>query len=235
MPHSDRIGNKLLERLPAAEFDLISPHLELVSPRLGEVVSHPNVEPKWIYFPISAVLSSMVILEDGSTVEASTVGNEGMDGLYVLADPLANPYRINVQVEGELLRLPLDRFRLALSQSRSLSQLMLRYALVLIQRGAQNAACIQHHTIEERMCRWLLETAHRKRADQFNVTQEFLSDMLGVRRQSVNLTARLLARANLIAYTRGELTIIDRAGLEESSCECFRVTSEMYERTMRLS
>lgn len=106
---------------------------------------------------------------------------------------------------------------------------------MLIQRGAQNAACIQHHTIEERMCRWLLETAHRKGEDRFGLTQEFLSDMLGVRRQGVNLTARVLQRANLITYRRGELTIGDRDGLEETSCECFRVTTVLYDAAMRLA
>src|SRR5208282_2236920 len=100
------------------------------------------------------------------TVEASTIGNEGMDGLYLLADPLANPYRINVQVQGEMLRMPTATFKRVRLESNALSQLLLRYALVLIQRGAQNGACIQHHTIEERMCRWLLETAHRKGQDQ---------------------------------------------------------------------
>jgi CRP-like cAMP-binding protein len=177
----------------------------------------------------------MVVLEDGSTVEASTIGNEGMDGVYLLADPLANPYRINVQVHGDMIRMPAAAFSRALAEVPALAQLVMRYALVLIQRGAQNGACIQHHTIEERMCRWLLETAHRKGADQFGLTQEFLSDMLGVRRQSVNLTARVLQSAKLIKYHRGELTILDRAGLEEASCECFRVTTHMYERTMRLT
>ena len=158
-----------------------------------------------------------------------------MDGLYLLADPMANPYRINVQVQGEMLRMSAEAFRHARAESPALSQLLMRYALVLIQRGAQNGACIQHHTIEERMCRWLLETAHRKGEDHFGLTQEFLADMLGVRRQSVNLTARILQSANLIKYRRGELTIIDRAGLEDASCECFRVTSQMYERMMRLT
>ena len=176
----------------------------------------------------------MVVLVNGSTVEASTVGNEGMDGLYLLADPLANPYRINVQVSGDMLRVPAEAFNRVRAASDALSQLLVRYALVLIQRGAQNGACIQYHTVEERMCRWLLETAHRKGADRFGLTQEFLADMLGVRRQSVNLTARVLQTAGLIEYRRGELTILDRAGLEDSSCECFRVTSEMYERMMRL-
>lgn len=235
MPRVDRMGNKILARLPEPEFLRLAPHMESVSPSLGEIVARPGTGPRWVHFPISGILSSMVVLEDGSTVEGSTVGNEGMDGIYLIVDPRANPYRINVQVEGEMIRMPADAFRRALGEVPALSQLVTRYALVLIQRGAQNAACIQHHTIEERMCRWLLETAHRKGADQFGLTQEFLSDMLGVRRQSVNLTARILQSAKLIEYHRGELTILDRAGLEEASCECFRVTSQMYEQVMRLS
>jgi CRP-like cAMP-binding protein len=209
--------------------------MEKVSPQLNEVVAQPGTEPRWVHFPVSGVLSSMVVLEDGSTVEASTVGNEGMDGLYLLADPLANPYRINVQVPGEMLRMAAAAFRRARAESHAFSQLLMRYALVLVQRGAQNGPCIQHHTIEERMWRWLLETAHRKGADHFGLTQEFLADMLGVRRQSVNLNARLLQQANLIKYHRGELTILDRGGLKEASCECFNVTSQMYERTLRLA
>jgi len=134
-----------------------------------------------------------------------------------------------------MLRISAAAFGKVRAERSALSQLLMRYAFVLIQRGAQNGACIQHHTIEERMCRWLLETALRKGSDRFGLTQEFLADMLGVRRQSVNLTARLLQNAGLIDYRRGDLTILDRAGLEEAACECFRVTSEMYERTMRLA
>jgi CRP-like cAMP-binding protein len=235
MTQSERVGNKILERLPPQDFERIAGLMEMVSPDVGMVVAFPDKEPKWVHFPVSGVLSSMVVLEDGATVEASTIGNEGMDGLYLLADPLANPYRINVQVQGDMWRMSAIAFKRALRESHALSQLLMRYAMVLIQRGAQNGACIQHHTIEERMCRWLLETAHRKGEDRFGLTQEFLSDMLGVRRQSVNLTARILQQANLIKYHRGELAIVDRAGLEEASCECFRVTSQMYERMMTLS
>ena len=234
MSERELFRNKILKRLPEADYERIVGQMERVRAPLGEVVSHPGTAPKWVHFPETGVLSSMVVLEDGSTVEGSTVGNEGMDGLYLLAEQLPNPYKINVQVAGEILRLPAASFKQALKESSAMSQLLMRYALVLIQRGAQNAACIQHHSIEERMCRWLLETAHRKGEDNFGLTQEFLSDMLGVRRQSVNLTARLLQRANLISYHRGELTILDRTGLEEASCECFRVTSKMYEQAMTL-
>jgi CRP-like cAMP-binding protein len=223
-----------LLQLPEDEHDLVVAHADRVSLSLGEVVAQPGTPPKWVHFPESGVLSSMVVLEDGSTVEGSTVGNEGMDGLYLMAHKLANPYKINVQVSGDFLRIPAIGFTQLLERAPSLPQLLLRYALVSIQRGAQNAACIQHHTIEERMCRWLLETAHRKGEDKFGLTQEFLSDMLGVRRQSVNLTARVLQQAGLISYHRGELTILDRAGLEDASCECFQVITQTYERTMRL-
>jgi CRP-like cAMP-binding protein len=231
---NDRLRNKILERLPEPDYDRIVNAMERISPPLGTVVAMPGIAPKWVHFPISAVLSSMVVLENGETVEGSTLGNEGMDGLYVLTEPLPNPYKINVQVEGDLFRLSAAHFKQILRESPAMSQLLMRYALVSIERGAQNGACIQHHTIEERMCRWLLETAHRKGTDKFHLTQEFLADMLGVRRQSVNLTARLLQGARLIEYSRAEVTIIDRAGLEEASCECFRVTSEMYERSMKL-
>ena len=234
MPTGDPPQNRILERLPASEHRKILDRMERVRPPLGDVVARPGVPPQWVHFPLSAVLSSMVVLENGDTVEGSTLGNEGMDGLYLLSDALVNPYKIDVQVEGEILRLPAAAFRRVLAESSAMTHLLMRYAFVSIERGAQNGACIQHHTIEERMCRWLLETAHRKRQDTFGLTQEFLSDMLGVRRQSVNLTARVLQTAGLIKYVRGEMTILDRAGLEETSCECFRVTTAMYEQAMRL-
>ncbi len=170
MAFSDRPENKILQRLPEQDYLRIMAALERVSPDMGTVVAYPDKEPKWVHFPVSGVLSSMVVLEDGSTVEASTIGNEGMDGLYLMADPLANPYRINVQVAGDMYRMSATAFKRTLGESRALSQLLMRYALVLIQRGAQNGACIQHHTIEERMCRWLLETAYRKGEDCFGLT-----------------------------------------------------------------
>jgi CRP-like cAMP-binding protein len=234
MSQSNRLHNRILERLPECDYQRIVGQMERISPALGEVVAYPDVQPQWVHFPISAVLSLMVVLEDGSVVEGSTLGNEGTDGLYLLTEPLANPYKINVQVEGDILRHPANEFKKILKDNGAMVQLLMRYALVSIQRGAQNATCIHHHTIEERMCHWLLETAHRKGQNKFQFTQEFLSEMLGVRRRSVNLTARLLQGANLIKFNRSEVTILDRAGLEEASCECFKVTSEMYERSMQL-
>ena len=234
MPTAEPPTNRILERLPTSDYRTIVDQMERICPPLGEVVARPGVPPKWVHFPLSAVLSSMVVLENGDAVEGSTLGNEGMDGLYLLSAALVNPYKIDIQVEGELLRLSAAAFKKVLADSPAMTHLLMRYAFVSIERGAQNSACIQHHTIEERMCRWLLETAYRNGSDQFHMTQEFLSDMLGVRRQSVNLTARVLQMAGLIKYGRGEVTIVDRAGLEETSCECFRVTTDTYDQAMRL-
>src|SRR5580692_11326999 len=111
MTTADHVGNKILQRLPRQDLLQILAQMEKVIPNVGEVVSFPGKEPKYVHFPISGVLSSMVVLEDGATVEASTIGNEGMDGLYLLADPLANPYRINVQVQGELYRMSTTTFK----------------------------------------------------------------------------------------------------------------------------
>jgi CRP-like cAMP-binding protein len=228
-----RTRNKLLAQLSQPELARVLLIAERLSPPLGDLVAHAGVSPRWVHFPVTAVLSSTVVLEDGSTVEGASVGCEGIDGLHVLGGTLPNPHEVRVQVQGELLRIPAGAFGELIARLAPLRQLLVRYALASIQRGAQNAACIQHHTVAERTCRWLLETADRHGADRFHVTQEFLSEMLGVRRQSVNHTARLLQSANLIRYHRGELAVLDRAGLEDASCECFRVTNEMYAQAMR--
>lgn len=233
MPQPAPHGNRILQRLPEREGRRISAELERVTPPLGEVIVRAGHRPQWAYFPLTAVVSTMVVLETGATVEGATIGNEGMVGLTLLAGPLVSASQYLVQVEGEMLRVRAEPFRRMLRECEALSALLTRYALVLIERGTQNAACIQHHSIEQRMCRWLLETSSRKGRDRFSLTQEFLSEMLGVRRQSVNGTARALQRARLISYHRGQVEILNRAGLEAASCECFRVTQAAYDRAMQ--
>jgi CRP-like cAMP-binding protein len=157
-----------------------------------------------------------------------------MIGVGLPAGVSVSRHRLTQQVPREMLRIRAGEFRRALKECPVAVQLLQRYALVLIERGAQNAACNQHHTVEERMSRWLLETADRAGRGEFKITQEFLAEMLGVRRQTVNLTARLLQQAGLIAYRRGRVTILDRAALEQASCECYRLMGEAYEQLMRL-
>ncbi len=226
--------NEILGRLPEHEALQIVGQMQLISAKPGEVVAPATVSPKWVHFPLSLVLSSTVVLENGATVEGATIGREGMDGPWVLIAPLPNPHRMIVQVGGQMLRISATAFKQLLHESPSMRELLMRYSLVLIRRGLQNAACIQHHTIEQRMCRWLLETAYRKGQSSFHVTQEFLGEMLGVRRQSVNQAAGALQHAELVKYHRGELTILDGPRLEQLSCECFKVTQAMYETFMRL-
>ena len=232
-PVHDRQRNRILQQLPRREYERIVPAMEMVTPPLWEVLTEPDRRHAWAYFPLTAVVSTMVVLESGATVEAATVGNEGVVGLSLLVGHLPAGSKYVVQVEGELARVDAERFRQLLGECNTLRVLLLRYALVLIDRGAQNAACIQHHSVEQRMCRWLLETALRKGRDDFGLTQEFLSDLMGVRRQSVTSTAGVLQAANLISYKRGRIEILDRARLEQASCECFRASLAAYDRTMQ--
>jgi CRP-like cAMP-binding protein len=234
MKQRERVRNRLLNGLSESDYQRIASDMEAVELALGEVVAHRASPLEWAFFPLTAVLCTMTVLSDGDTMEGCAVGNEGMEGLCLLTDELSEPDRITVLVKGEVLRIRAATFRRQAKERLSMSQLLTRYLLFLARRGAHNAACIQHHAIEERMCRWLLETADRNGQDRFHFTQESLSQMLGVRRQSVNTAARHLQQAGLITYHRSKLTIVDRCGLEEASCECYRSNRVLYEQTITL-
>lgn len=227
--------NELLTRLPAEDAEQLLRSLKPTRIAAGGILCEPREPLDNVHFPISCVFSSLVVMEDGSAVEASTTGNEGMIGVWLMAGERAGPHRIIQQVEGESLQMPADEFRQLLGDYPSLRQMLERYSLTLLQQAGQNAACNVRHNVEERMCRWLLTCADRAGKDELSLTQEFLSIMLGVRRQSVNLTAGVLQRAGFISYRRGGVKILDRAGLEEAACECYRVTHDMYDRMMRLA
>jgi CRP-like cAMP-binding protein len=224
--------NRFLAKLPPADLDRLVPHLQRVRLKQGTLACEPDQPMRFVQFPLTNLLSSVVVLQDGSAVEAAVIGNEGMSGVGLLVDERASPHRLVQQVEGESLQLPSEVFQRALAESLALRQLTERYLLTLLRQAAQNAACNRHHTVEERACRWLLATSDRVESDEFYITQEFLGEMLGVRRQSVNLTAGLLQQAGLITYRRGRLRILDRAGLEQTACECYRASNEAYERLM---
>jgi CRP-like cAMP-binding protein len=228
---SDR-HNQLLARLPHETRDSLLSRLRRTNVAAGGVLCEPYQPLEQVHFPLSCVFSSLVVMEDGSAVEGSTTGNEGMIGVWLMTDEAAGPHRIIQQVEGESLAMPADEFRRGLRELAGLRQLLARYCLMLLYQAGQNAACNVRHTVEERMCRWLLTCADRAGKDELSLTQEFLSIMLGVRRQSVNLTAGVLQRAGFISYRRGGVKILDRSGLEGAACECYRVTNETYERLL---
>jgi CRP-like cAMP-binding protein len=207
---------------------------EAVDFPLRTVLCDPGQRLREVYFPVSNMLSSLIVLEDGTPVEAAAIGNEGMAGLNVLGGPQTpSLYRVVQQVEGECLRVPAEEFRRTLKEARVLRRVLVKYALGLGRQAAQNAACNLHHTVDKRMARWLLTSADRSGRDEFDVTQEFLSQMLGVRRQTVNATAGELQDAGVIAYRWGRLQILDREALEQISCECYRVNRGIYAQLMR--
>ena len=228
--------NLLLRSLPADEYARLLPALEPVELSVRQVIWQPNSRIHSLYFPRTCVLSLLTPLSDAEPVEVATLGREGMAGTPVVLGVWITNVMGIAQVPGTAARMDAERF---MSQVRSsdgaLFPLLLRYAQALHEQTAQSVACNRHHAIEERCARWLLMTQDRVGADQFPLTQEFLSFMLGVRRASVTVAAGMLQRAGLIRYQRGQITVVDRAGLEAASCECYVAVTRKYEQLLHVS
>ena len=230
--HRNLIKNRLLSALPREEYERLLPHLETVSLRFNQIIYAPNEPIEHVYFPNSGIISLVNLTEDGGTVEAATVGNEGMVGIPVLlgADRIVG--QAVSQIVGDALRMKADVFKREVTPSSSLYNLLLRYTLALLNLISQSVACNRRHSVEERCCRWLLLCHDRVQSDQFYITQEFLSQMLGVRRSSVSVVAAILQKAGLIRYHRGKMTLLDRKGLEAVSCECYRIVKDEFDRLL---
>jgi CRP-like cAMP-binding protein len=200
----------------------IVPHDMLVPP--GRAMRH-------VYFPTSGVISLMTPLEDGTAIETATVGYEGMVGVHAfLGGGALGSVQAMSQVPGEMLTMNVDTFRAEASVGGKLLAVLFAYTQALFSQISQAVACNASHEIQQRTAKWLLQTHDRAKVDSFELTQEFLADMLGVRRPSVTVAARSLQRAGLIAYRRGGITVLDRTALEEASCECYEATRREYER-----
>jgi CRP-like cAMP-binding protein len=221
--------NRLLELLPNSEREHVAARMQRIPFGAHDMLQRPGEPMGNVYFPVSGVVSLMTPLEDGSAVETATVGYEGMVGIQVFlgGGAIGNAQAMG-QVPGEALRLSADHFRAEIGEDGKLRQVMFAYSLALVAQISQGVACNGVHTIQERCARWLLETHDRMGEDRFKLTQEFLSDMLGVRRPSVTVAARSLQKAGLIEYERGSIRVVDRRGLEESSCECYRAIQKEY-------
>ncbi|HEY9736587.1 MAG TPA: Crp/Fnr family transcriptional regulator [Trichocoleus sp.] len=192
---------------------------------------YDNNEPiSHIYFLLNAVGSLITALPDGSTIEVGTVGNEGIIGLPVFLGVSQVPGTAICQVPGNAIQMRTEFFRQVVTPDTVLFSLLLRYTQALMYQISRSAACNQLHCVEERFCRWILMTHDRVRADQFPLTQEFASQMLGVRRASVSVAASVIQKAGLIRYRRGQMTILDRAGLESAACDCYRNIQMEYDR-----
>jgi CRP-like cAMP-binding protein len=217
--------NKLLAALPRREAARLVPYLEPISLDFEETLYEPDGLIRHVYFPMSSVISLLLVLDDGSAAEVGRVGDEGMVGLPVFLGVQRSHTRAFVQIPGEALRMKAQVFRRQAHQGGPLVSLLLRYTQVLLRHSERLTACNTWHPIEQRLSRWLLITHDRVQADHCEVTQEFLSQMLGVHRQSVTAAASNLQRAGLIRYSRGKLKILDRRGLEAASCQCYRAVS----------
>ncbi len=219
-----KTGNALIDALPGSDRTRISDASEEVTLRMRDTLFTPGSFVRDVYFPLSGTIVSIItVLSDGVGVEMATIGREGTTGANVfLGDARVTNIRAVCQVPGAAMRISADVFREE-SQHGPFLEVMQRYTLTLLNQAAQLVACNRLHSTEERCARWLLTTHDRMASDTFPMTQEFLSEMLGVRRPSVTIVAATLQRAGLISYSRGIITITDREGLERASCECYGV------------
>jgi len=229
-PPEPRPRNRILAALPPEEMEALRPHLETVPLVFRQNLYETDSPVEHVYFPHSGVTSLLRPMAEGVVIEIATVGPEGIVGLPVFLGAEQMPSKAFIQVPGEGERIGADAFRDAIGRCPTLHGLLLRYTLALMNQMAQNAACNRTHSVEERCARWLLMTQDRVHGPSFPLTQEFIAQMLGVRRPTVSIAAGMLAKAGLISYVRGQMTILDRAGLEAASCECYRIIAGEFER-----
>ena len=221
------LENSLLASLSADDFAQICMELEHVQLQVHDVLYEPGEEIRYVYFPTAGCVS-MVHITGTGTVEVGTVGFEGMVGMPLLLHGTSAPTRALVQVDGEAYRIPTASFLRIVAMSDATYRILLRFALAFFNQVAQSVACNRLHSLEERCARWLLITHDRVDGDEFRLTQEFLSFMLGVHRPAVTLAAGVLQKAGYIHYSRGKIIVTDRAGLEGASCACYLATRDDY-------
>ncbi|GCL61813.1 Crp/Fnr family transcriptional regulator [Rubrivivax pictus] len=213
--------NHLLELLPAADLERLLGRCESVQLHLGDVLCEAGVPLPFAYFPVDGFISLLTRIEDHPSLEVGMVGREGLFGAALVLGVAVSPLQALVQGAGQAWRLPAAALVRELARSAALRQTLHRYVYVVMAQMASSAACLRFHLIGPRLARWLLMSADRAHASQFQVTHEFLACMLGVRRVGVTVAAGELQRLGLIAYHRGRVTVLDRAGLEQAACPCY--------------
>ncbi len=221
--------NRLLAALPKNEYRRLLPNLEPFPLVFGKVIYEPGDLIRHVYFPASGIISLLAVVEGRATLEVGIVGREGMVGLPVFLGVKTSRDRAVVRGAGAAMRMKATAYRKECDNGGSLPRLLLRYTHSLLTQIAQGAACNRFHPTDARFARWLLMTRDRMGTDEFQLTQEFLSNMLGVRREGVNKTAGALQKQQLISYGRGTLTTLNRAGLEAVACQCYRIIKEEYD------
>jgi len=230
-PHSPR-QNHLLAALPEADFARLAPHLQLVPMLLGDSLYEPGGQLQHVYFPTTAIVSLLYVMESGSSAEIAGAGNEGMLGIALFMGGDTTPSSAVVQTAGHGYRLPGQLLKEEFNHGGLLQRLLLRYTQALLTQMCQTAACNRHHSIAQQLCRWLLLTLDRLPTNELIMTQELVANALGVRREGVTEAAGHLQAAGCIRYRRGHIAVLDRAGLEARACECYAVVKKELARLM---
>jgi len=235
LPDDDsKRSNRLLSALPEEEYERLKGQLQPRAVQQKQSLAEAGRRIDEVHFPVDAVVSILTRMDEGPSVEIATIGNEGVVGLTVAwGGAVMNPREVTtVQVPGDVVSMESAAFRKELDRQGALASLVERYTLAFFSQVSQQVACNGLHSVEQRCARWLLLTHDRVGTDEFPMTHEFLSQMLGVRRASVTVTAGILQRAGFVEFTRGRVAVVDRVGLEGAACECYGVTREVYDRLL---
>ena len=224
--------NHLLGALPAAEWDRLRPKMDMRPMPLGHVLYESGDTMRHVYFPTTSIISLLYVMEDGSSAEIAIVGNEGIVGISLFMGGETTPSRAIVQSAGSAFRLEGKRLKTEFSRHGQMLHVLLRYTQSLITQMAQTAVCNRHHSVNQQLCRWLLLSLDRLQSNELKMTQELIANMLGVRREGVTAAAGELQKAGVIRYSRGRITVLDRAKLEQLSCECYSVVKRESDRLL---
>jgi len=231
-PSQTARGNQLLAALPEAEWQRWLPLLELVEMPLGKVLYESGSRLAHVYFPKTAIVSLLYVMEDGASAEIAVVGFEGIVGISLFMGGETTPSRAVVQSAGQAYRIKAQALKDEFNRSHPVMHLLLRYTQALITQMAQTAVCNRHHSLDQQLCRWLLLSLDRLEGSDLVMTQELIANMLGVRREGVTEAALELQELGLIRYARGHIKVLDRPGLERRTCECYAVVRTEYERLL---
>ncbi|MEH2080201.1 MAG: Crp/Fnr family transcriptional regulator [Nostoc sp.] len=225
-------ANKLLAALPANDYQRLFPHLKLVSLEVHQTLYQAGEPIAQIYFPHNSMVSIVTTMEDGSTAEVGIVSNEGMAGIPAILGNNITTTTSFVQISGAAMQMNADVLKAEFNQGGAIQTLLLSYIQAIYSELMQAAACNRLHTLDERLARWLLTVSDRVESEDFPLTQQFISQMLGVRRSGVTVAASTLSRAGMISYHRGHINILNREDLEATSCECYRIIQNEFARLL---
>jgi len=228
----DSKANRLIGALPDTDYRRWQKSLEEVELPLGQVLYESGAILSHVYFPTTAIVSLLYVMENGASAEIAVVGNEGLVGISLFMGGESTPSRAVVQSAGSGFRMKAPQIKAEFDRSGPVLHLLLRYTQALITQMSQTAVCNRHHSLDQQLCRWLLLSLDRLQGTELVMTQELIANMLGVRREGVTEGATKLQRDGLIRYMRGHITILDRAGLEKRSCECYLVVKKEYDRLL---